>query len=180
MPTRTARNAKNSVVLNDALVSVSRRGAGRWALWRPSPSAERGRVAPGVVLIGFLLLRWDQKYLLVRFHRDSETRPEQVFCPLPPVAQTRSECLVQKADSAALVAVGVAPQAGRVPAVGQLPELDGPPPGVPVHAGRRRLTRRAPGDEQHRARRDPRHHRHQGARRLHARDAPGGLYLEPG
>src|SRR4051794_40533851 len=51
MPARTARKAKNSVVLNDALVSVSRRGAGRWALWRPLPSSVRGRVAPGVVLM---------------------------------------------------------------------------------------------------------------------------------
>src|SRR5215218_2658698 len=51
MPARTARNEKNSVVLKDALVSVSRRGAGRWALWRPSPSAVRERVAPGVVLM---------------------------------------------------------------------------------------------------------------------------------
>src|SRR3954471_1832226 len=50
MPASTARNAKNSVVLNDALVSVSRRGAGRWALCRPSPSVASRRVAPGVVL----------------------------------------------------------------------------------------------------------------------------------
>src|SRR3954469_3695051 len=56
MPARTARNAKNSVVLNDALVSVSRRGAGRWALCRPSPSAASGRVAPGVVLMWVVLL----------------------------------------------------------------------------------------------------------------------------
>src|SRR4051794_4965427 len=56
MPARTARNAKNSVVLKDALVSVSRRGAGRWALWRPSPSAVCGRVAPEVVLMWVVLL----------------------------------------------------------------------------------------------------------------------------
>src|SRR3954466_2786037 len=68
MPTRTARKAKNSVVLKDALVSVSRRGAGRWALWRPLPSSVMGRVAPGVVLIGFLRRDGDQKTALVRFH----------------------------------------------------------------------------------------------------------------